>query len=395
MQFLAASTDAVNDTIGLNNVCTLQLFSELENSGIKKININTNNFNYDIVLQENIPEDRYETVVNDLVNSLNSNSNTYHYYWMPLHRYIYPLQPITFRKEDGTEIDDFAKEWYLIGIRTYFSRNDLGVSSNERFVYLLKDKIMGYVRNGEKHTFIIDSIKQVQKYGFLNQYIRLTFGDYIWRVDAMSLTGDKRTQINNDENNFMFEFDFGQNMYMKETRFKIYFNKDIPDQYIEIKVPYYLINQYDKAYPVDIIKLNKIKTLQDESTQTIDSLNEDIFFPYFHTLIPINNNYVKQTDVLYIEPDMKMFIEDEQVAWTFINESIGNDYKIIPAMYRFEKINNSDNTPTNYSPKIKTPFFGRYDYKILPEKGYYKIIMKYKLHNNSNEITCSSAFLMN
>lgn len=150
-----------------------------------------------------------------------------------------------------------------------------------------------------------------------------------------------------------------------------------------------------------------------KSKNIVDRWSRFMFIPYFYKLEKIGetsyfervaqnktqeeifadrnaeNTYtIDKTDVVCFLPDIKCIKRPSDFMWKFVCKTTENS--IEPITYR--NVNG-----TNEFPTILRPLFGRYDFRILPEIGYYDVVMNYKMDNAQlkNETkTISSQFIV-
>ena len=97
---------------------------------------------------------------------------------------------------------------------------------------------------------------------------------------------------------------------------------------------------------------------------------------------------IDKTDVVCFLPDVKCIKRPSDFMWKFVCKT--TEHSIEPITYR--NVNG-----TNEFPTILQPLFGRYDFRILPEIGYYDVVMNYKMDSaqSKNETkTISSQFIV-
>ncbi len=98
----------------------------------------------------------------------------------------------------------------------------------------------------------------------------------------------------------------------------------------------------------------------------------EFFVPFFYELEEVTDNTIRQNQVLCFFPDLKK-IKGKTVSdlgWKIINETY--DKAIVPKSVEGVNIYPID------------PMLGRYDYRILIDKGYYNIELKYELVDNAD-----------
>lgn len=119
---------------------------------------------------------------------------------------------------------------------------------------------------------------------------------------------------------------------------------------------------------------------------------------------------INNTDVVCFLPELRCIRRPYKFNWKFTCAS--TDDEITPLQFRnydvelsidedgnIEKIlpNDSKNTDKDDFPVILQPLFGRYDFRILPDSGYYDITLNYKLDDNQEdnvEKTICSSFIV-
>ena len=98
----------------------------------------------------------------------------------------------------------------------------------------------------------------------------------------------------------------------------------------------------------------------------------EFFVPFFYDLEEVEDNTIRQDQVLCFFPDLKK-IKGKNISdlgWQIINDTY--DKMIVPKSAEGFNIYPID------------PMLGRYDYKILIDKGYYNLKLKYELVDNAD-----------
>lgn len=118
---------------------------------------------------------------------------------------------------------------------------------------------------------------------------------------------------------------------------------------------------------------------------------------------------LNKTDVVCFLPELRCLKRPSDFMWKYICKT--NNTEITPLLFRRgdmtiqykngeqTKISPNDNKYTEKSPfpTILQPLFGRYDFSILPDVGYYDVIFNYKLDDNEEKNqtkTISSQFII-
>lgn len=148
----------------------------------------------------------------------------------------------------------------------------------------------------------------------------------------------------------------------------------------------------------------------------------DMFVPYFYKLEEITQNnsegdfearvnektyMIDKEDVVCFLPDLKCVKKPRGFMWRFYNSTLNN--QIIPITFRtgdsqiirnggkYLINDNKYNAPAEIFPSILQPLFGKYDFRVLPNSGYYDITFEYKLDdketNNQSKTVCSQFIL--
>lgn len=126
-------------------------------------------------------------------------------------------------------------------------------------------------------------------------------------------------------------------------------------------------------------------------TSIYDQINEKMTDEeIFKRRISSDTYEIKPTDVVCFLPDLEHIKRATEYNWKYTN--ISTNEEITPKYFRTFKDTNDKNFPN-----ILQPFFGRYDFRLLPSSGYYDVTMKYRLDDNQqldNEKTISSVFIV-
>mgnify|MGYP004618829337 CR=1 FL=1 len=136
-----------------------------------------------------------------------------------------------------------------------------------------------------------------------------------------------------------------------------------------------LANQTMYQDPVTAVSCYEVKKgLNDrvDKTKYGEIWKREFFVPFFYELEEVVDNTIRQDQVLCFFPDLKKIkgktISD--LGWNIINETY--DKVIVP-----KSADGLDIYPID-------PMLGRYDYRILIDKGYYNIELKYELVDNAD-----------
>ena len=113
-----------------------------------------------------------------------------------------------------------------------------------------------------------------------------------------------------------------------------------------------------------------------------DVLNNRTKEDLFRIRIAENTYELNQTDVVCFLPNLRCYKSPEDFMWKFNN--VSTNLEITPLPYAH--ITKEDNKQIQIGPNkmpltILQPLFGRYDFRILPDKGYYDLTFNYKLSN--------------
>ena len=193
-----------------------------------------------------------------------------------------------------------------------------------------------------------------------------------------------------------------------------------------------------KQYLIGINKTPNIDGVESSLYSVVDmGVNKvwirDMFIPYFYKLEPfgekslfeiVSENLTEEdlfkirnakdtytlnkTDVVCFLPDLKCVRRPNNFMWKYI--CCTTNKEIIPKTFRtndqeiekdgttYIKVlpNDNKNKEAKPFPTILQPLFGRYDFRVLPDAGFYDIIFNYKLGDNQENMTktISSQFII-
>lgn len=133
-------------------------------------------------------------------------------------------------------------------------------------------------------------------------------------------------------------------------------------------------------------KLEEIGSIS-EVNKIIDNLSETEIFKIRNN----ENSYtISSTDVICFLPNLRCVRRPKDFMWKY--KCCSDNSEIMPITYRTSDMNKMEDykneihmDKSNFRfPTILQPLFGRYDFRLLPQKGFYDITFSYKLDDDEN-----------
>lgn len=133
-------------------------------------------------------------------------------------------------------------------------------------------------------------------------------------------------------------------------------------------------------------KLEEIGSVS-EVNKIIDNLSETEIFKIRNN----ENSYtISNTDVICFLPSLRCVRRPKDFMWKY--KCCSDNSEIMPITYRTSDMNKVEDyknethmDKSNFRfPTILQPLFGRYDFRLLPQKGFYDITFSYKLDDDEN-----------
>lgn len=260
-----------------------------------------------------------------------------------------------------------------------------------QFISATKENIENTVHNNQVFIFKHDSNNAYNDFYNNIQFkingVKKYFSDIA--DDFIKIEMDRfGNSIQENENNDDVLVTIGENPKITYT---ILINK-YPIIKNDLKYPYYESCETNLKYwcremfiPY-FYKLEEIGSIS-EVNKIIDNLSETEIFK-------IRNNEdsytISSTDVICFLPNLRCVRRPKDFMWKY--KCCSDNSEIMPITYRTSDMNKMEDyknethmDKSNFRfPTILQPLFGRYDFRLLPQKGFYDITFSYKLDDDEN-----------
>lgn len=257
---------------------------------------------------------------------------------------------------------------YIIGLNCDFTVKDRMMT--------IYDAVHNVIRLGQTHSSHIVWKYDMMRGGSVidcDHMVEFLGEDGEYRPSSLISTGEKYIYNRTIRARIVFEANSDRDIYK-------YITISLPDIWNIPEEGWWGLSTVNRINPT----ITSVSCYDTDNHKHGEIWLREVLMPAFYRPELCEDDVLSQDDVVCFLPDIGYLrgLGVEDVMWEFRNVTTGET--ITPLTYRPE--NQGDRQPD-----IHQPFFGRFDYRILPDKGFYDITLTYRLSSDMSHTNIHKA----